>query len=136
MIAGGPGAVARWRQVASRSIAAAGLAVTAELLDAVAALSLVGPRAARIARAAGLPDELGVGTVGEGTLAGSPVTLIREDGDHLLLLFEQGHPERRLAGALGRRPRARPRAGGQRGARAAARRAPLAERLGQHLLGR
>jgi glycine cleavage system aminomethyltransferase T len=92
LVAGGPGAVARWRQVASRAIAAAGLAVTAELLDSGAALSLVGPRAARIARAAGLPDELGVGTVGEGTLAGSPVTLIREDGDHLLLLFEEGHP--------------------------------------------
>jgi glycine cleavage system aminomethyltransferase T len=33
-----------------------------------------------------------VGEVAEATLAGSPVSVVREDGDHYLLLFEHGHP--------------------------------------------
>jgi glycine cleavage system aminomethyltransferase T len=92
IVAGGPGAVARWRQVASRAISTAGLAVNAELLLGSAALSLVGPRSARIVLAAGLPADLGVSEVADGSLAGSPVNVVREDGDHFLLLFEQGHP--------------------------------------------
>jgi glycine cleavage system aminomethyltransferase T len=92
IVAGGPAAVARWRQVASRAISTAGLAVAVEPLPDSAALSLVGPRATRIAVAAGLPADIAVGAVADGTLAGSPVNVIREDGDHFLLLFEQGHP--------------------------------------------
>jgi len=92
IVAGGPAAVARWRQVASRAISTAGLAVRAELLESSATLSLAGPRSARIVAAAGLPADLGIGEVADGTLAGSPVTVVREDGDHFLLLFEQGHP--------------------------------------------
>ena len=57
-----------------------------------AALTLVGPRSARIVRAAGLPAELGLREVADGRLGGSPVTVVREDGDHFLLLFEHGHP--------------------------------------------
>ena len=92
IVAGGPGAVARWRQVATRAISTAGLAVIAEPLPDSAALSLVGPRAMRIAVAAGLPADMAVGEVADGSLAGSPVNVVREDGDHFLLLFEQGHP--------------------------------------------
>ena len=92
IVAGGPAAVTRWRQVASRAISTAGLAVRAELLEESATLSLAGPRSARIVAAAGLPADLGIGEVADGTLAGSPVTVVREDGDHFLLLFEQGHP--------------------------------------------
>jgi glycine cleavage system aminomethyltransferase T len=92
IVAGGPGAVTRWRQVASRAISTAGLAVSAEPLLKSAALSLAGPRSARIVLAAGLPGDLDVGEVGDASLAGSPVTVVREDGDHFLLLFEQGHP--------------------------------------------
>jgi glycine cleavage system aminomethyltransferase T len=92
VVAGNPGAIARWRQVASRAIATAGLAVNAELLLDSAALSLVGPRSPRIVAAAGLPAELGLCEIGDGHLAGSPVTVVREDGDHFLLLFEHGHP--------------------------------------------
>ena len=79
IVAGGPGAITRWRQVTSRAISTAGLAVTAELLADSAALSLVGPRSTRIMDAAGL-------------LAGSPLNVVLEDGDHYLLLFEHGHP--------------------------------------------
>jgi glycine cleavage system aminomethyltransferase T len=92
VVAGGPAAVARWRQVASRAISTAGLGVTTELLEDSAALSLAGPRSARIAVAAGLPGDVGVGEVADASLAGSPVTVVREDGDHFLLLFELGHP--------------------------------------------
>ncbi|MBA3264158.1 MAG: hypothetical protein H0T69_17160, partial [Thermoleophilaceae bacterium] len=92
VVAGGPGAVTRWRQVASRAISTAGLAATAELLVDSAALSLAGPRSARIVAAAGLPAGLGVREIADGRLAGAPVTVVREDGDHFLLLFENGHP--------------------------------------------
>jgi glycine cleavage system aminomethyltransferase T len=92
IVAGGPAAVDRWRQVATRAISTAGLAVDVEPLAGSAALSLVGPRATRVATAAGLPAGMGVGEVADGSLAGSPVNVVREDGDHFLLLFEQGHP--------------------------------------------
>jgi glycine cleavage system aminomethyltransferase T len=92
IVAGGPGAVARWRQVASRAISTAGLAVSVELLADSAALSLAGPRSPQIVAAAGLPSDLGLGEVADATLAGSPLTVLREDGDQFLLLFEQGHP--------------------------------------------
>ncbi len=92
VIAGGPSAVARWRQVESRAISSAGLAVTVEQLPDSAALSLVGPRSARIAAAAGLPTDLAVGAVDDARLAGAAVTVVREDGDSFLLLFEDGHP--------------------------------------------
>jgi glycine cleavage system aminomethyltransferase T len=92
IVAGSPGAVSRWKQVASRAIASAGLAVEAELLPNAAALTLVGPRAARILAAAGLPADLPVNGVADVTLAGAPLLLVREDGDNFLLLFEQGHP--------------------------------------------
>ena len=57
------------------------------------------------------------------------VSVVREDGDHLPAAVRAGPPDRRLAGALGRRPRARAGPGGQRGARAAPGRAPP-DRLG------
>jgi glycine cleavage system aminomethyltransferase T len=92
IVAGGPSAVARWRQVASRAISTAGLAVETEQLGDSAALSLVGPRSARILAAAGLPAELAVGEVADSSIAGSPVNVVREHADTYLLLFEQGHP--------------------------------------------
>ncbi len=92
IVAGGPSAVARWRQVTARAISTAGLAVTTELLTESAALSLLGPRSARIIGAAGLPAELEVHEVADGELGGSPVTVLREGEDNFLMLFEQGHP--------------------------------------------
>jgi glycine cleavage system aminomethyltransferase T len=92
IVAGGPSAVTRWRQVTSRAISTAGLDVTVGSLVNSAALSLVGPRSTRVMRSAGLPAEMSVGRVAEATLAGSPLVVVREDGDHYLLLFEHGHP--------------------------------------------
>jgi glycine cleavage system aminomethyltransferase T len=92
IVAAGPSAIARWRQVATRAISTAGLDVEAELLGDSAVLTLVGPRAAPVLEAAGLPAQHGDNQVAEGMLAGSPVTVIREDHDSFLLLFEHGHP--------------------------------------------
>jgi glycine cleavage system aminomethyltransferase T len=91
VVAGTPSAVERWRQVESRAVASAGLAVEVNLLAGATAFALVGPRAARIVAAAGLPAELGVLDVADATLAGSSLTLLREDGDRFLALFERGH---------------------------------------------
>lgn len=92
IVAGGASSMGRWRQVASRAISTAGLAVGTEQLEQSAALALVGPRSTRIVAAAGLPAEIGVGEVAGGSLGGSPVNLVRERAEHWLLLFEQGHP--------------------------------------------
>jgi glycine cleavage system aminomethyltransferase T len=91
IVAGASGAVARWRQVERRIVSSAGLQVSVDELPDASALSLVGPRAGRIAAAAGLPAELRITEVADSTLAGEPLTLVREDGDSYLLLFERGH---------------------------------------------
>jgi len=91
VVAGTASAVQRWRQVESRAISSAGLAVELDLLDGATALELLGPRAPRIVAAAGLPPRLSILDVADATLAGSPLTLVREDGDRFLLLFERGH---------------------------------------------
>jgi glycine cleavage system aminomethyltransferase T len=92
IVAGTPSAVARWRQVERRAVSSAGLQVSIDALADATALSLVGPRAARIAAAAGLPAELRIAEAADATLAGEPLTIIREDGDSYLMLFERGHP--------------------------------------------
>jgi glycine cleavage system aminomethyltransferase T len=92
IIAGGPSAITRWRQVARRAISTAGLDVQADLLPGSAVLTLAGPRAELVIEATGLPADHGVDEVADGTLAGSSVTVVREDHDSFLLLFEHGHP--------------------------------------------
>jgi glycine cleavage system aminomethyltransferase T len=92
IVAGTPSAVERWRQVESRAVSSAGLAVDVERLAGATALTLVGPRAARILAAVGLPADLGILDVVDGTLAGAPLTLVREDPESFLALFERGHP--------------------------------------------
>jgi glycine cleavage system aminomethyltransferase T len=91
IVAGTPSAVERWRQVESRAVSSAGLAVDVRLLPGATALTVVGPRAARIVSAAGLPADLGILDVADVTLAGSPLTLVREADDSFLALFERGH---------------------------------------------
>jgi glycine cleavage system aminomethyltransferase T len=92
IVAGTPSAVARWHQVERRVVASGGLRVSVDALPEASALSLVGPRATRIISAAGLPGELHILEVADVTLAGAPLTLVREDGDRYLLLFERGYP--------------------------------------------
>lgn len=90
VVAGAPSALARWRQVASRPIAAGGLAVSTKSRDGAAALSVVGPRAVRVMAAAGLPSELALREVGRGTLAGNQLIVVRELPDRFLVLLERG----------------------------------------------
>src|SRR4051794_6263896 len=92
IVAGTPSAVERWRQVESRAVSSAGLAVGLELLRDATALALLGPRAARVVAAAGLPADLCVLEVADLTLEGAPLALVREDVDSFLALFERGHP--------------------------------------------
>jgi glycine cleavage system aminomethyltransferase T len=92
IVAGAPSAVERWRQVESRAVSSAGLAVEVTLLPRAGALTLVGPRAAGIVAAVGLPDRMRIREVSNATLAGTQLTLLREDGDSFLALFERGDP--------------------------------------------
>jgi glycine cleavage system aminomethyltransferase T len=92
IVAGTPSAVERWRQVESRAVSSAGLAVDVERLADATALTLVGPRAARIVAAVGLPADLAILDVADVTLAGAPLTLVREDAESFLALFERGQP--------------------------------------------
>jgi glycine cleavage system aminomethyltransferase T len=90
IVAGAPGAVARWRQVAGGARVHGGSAVAAEPVPGSAAISVLGPRADGVMATAGLPADLPAGGVASGRLAGAPVTVVREDGDHYLLLLEEG----------------------------------------------
>jgi glycine cleavage system aminomethyltransferase T len=55
-------------------------------------LNLVGPRAALVLDAAGLPYDLDPGEAAEGTLDGAPVTVLAEELDRFLVSFEQADP--------------------------------------------
>jgi glycine cleavage system aminomethyltransferase T len=100
VVAGTPSAVQRWRQVESRAVSSAGLEVEVTLLAQAGALTLVGPRAPGIVAAVGLPDRMRIHDVANTTLAGTQLTLIREDGDSFLALFERGDPPPAVLEAL------------------------------------
>ena len=90
VVAGVPSAVARWRQVMGRAVAGAGLPVTVRSLSGASALSLVGPRAARVLERAGLPAGSELHGVAGGVAAGTAVTVVCEAADHFLLLLGEG----------------------------------------------
>lgn len=100
IVAGTSSAVERWRQVESRAVSSAGLAVEVTPLPQASALTLVGPRAPGIVAAVGLPDGMRLHEVAEVTLAGAPLTLLREDDDAFLALFERGDPPPAVLEAL------------------------------------
>jgi glycine cleavage system aminomethyltransferase T len=59
--------------------------------ESATALTLVGPRAARLLDDAGLEPGLPVGGVRQSWFAGTPVLLLREAGDRFLLLLDADH---------------------------------------------
>ena len=93
VVAGMPSAVARWRQVTGRAIAGGGLAVTAREVSGGTALSVVGPRAARVLERAGLPADLPLHGVIAAELVHTPAVVVHEEHDHFLLLLEGGELE-------------------------------------------
>lgn len=90
LVAGAAGAVDRWRQVVSRAAAHTGTTVSARVLAEADVLSMVGPKAATVLAASSLPADLDPGSVEEGGLAGSAVSVLCEDRERYLLLFPRG----------------------------------------------
>ncbi len=64
--------------------------MTVQPLSGASALSLVGPRAARVLERAGLPAGIELHGVSGGVVTGTPVTVVRETADHFLLLLGEG----------------------------------------------
>jgi hypothetical protein len=90
LVAAPAAGLARWRELARRSVVA-GSRLACRTAPSTDVASLVGPRAAKVLRAAGLPHDLVVG----GTRSAASVVVVREAADRFLLLAE---------GARGRDP--------------------------------
>ena len=81
-------AAARWAGIVRHAVVTGAAVGCTDRSDSATALTLVGPRAARLLDDAGLEPDLPVGGVRETWLAGSSVLLLREAGDRFLLLLE------------------------------------------------
>jgi glycine cleavage system aminomethyltransferase T len=94
IVAGSPAAVDRWQRVMREAGRTTGAGVSAGLAEEAAALSIVGPHAAEVMAAAGLPgpdlSERGVAT---GLLAGCRTSVLREEPERFLLLCPDGCTE-------------------------------------------
>jgi glycine cleavage system aminomethyltransferase T len=89
LVVGPATSIAVWRRLARGSLIG-GSAIHWRDLSASVGLALVGPRAAQVLAAAGLPDDLAVGAVASAQLAGRPVALVREAPHRFLLVAELG----------------------------------------------
>jgi glycine cleavage system aminomethyltransferase T len=90
LVIGAHPSVARWRRFAREAVVAGSAIGCRDLAADASAISLVGPRAVDVLRGAGLRDGIAVGGVAAGTLAGSPLTLLREDVHRFLLVLHAG----------------------------------------------
>jgi glycine cleavage system aminomethyltransferase T len=77
--------IGRWRRVVQRSVVSGGR-VGCEELRGMQAVTLIGPRAARVLAAAGACDGLLPGATVAGALAGAPAVVVCEAPDRYLLL--------------------------------------------------
>jgi glycine cleavage system aminomethyltransferase T len=80
-------AAARWTRFVREAIVTGAAIGCTDRSEAASALTLVGPRAARLLDDAGLP-EVPVAGVIESWWAGGPVLLLREAADRFLLVLE------------------------------------------------
>jgi glycine cleavage system aminomethyltransferase T len=78
---------ARWRELARRSMLA-GTRLTCRELPGMAVVSLVGPRAAGVLKAAGLPGDLPAGGAAAALLGTTPAVVVRERADGFLVFAE------------------------------------------------
>jgi tRNA-modifying protein YgfZ len=91
LIVGALGAVERWRRIAREAVIGGSPISAAEVTDDWAAISLIGPKAAKLLAMAGLPAGMAVGDLGSGIVEGASATLVRVSADHWIALLEAGH---------------------------------------------
>ena len=91
LIIGAMGAVERWRRVAREAVIGGSPISAAEVTDDWAAISLIGPKAAKLLAMAGLPADMAVGDLGSGIVEGASATLVRVSADHWIALLDAGH---------------------------------------------
>jgi glycine cleavage system aminomethyltransferase T len=88
LVVGPSGAVERWRRVAREAVIGGSPIAAAELTDAWAPLSLIGPKAPRLLAMAGADADLPVGGLGATTFEGAPALVLRAGADHWLALLD------------------------------------------------
>jgi glycine cleavage system aminomethyltransferase T len=88
LVIGPAGAVERWRRVAREAVIGGSPISAAELTDAWAPLSLIGPKAAKLLAMAGLDGDVPVGGVVTGAVEGAPAVVLRAGADHWLALLD------------------------------------------------
>ena len=88
LVVGPSGAVERWRRVAREAVIGGSPISAAELTDALAPVSLIGPKAPRLLAMAGAEAELPIGGVCPTTVEGAPALVLRAGADHWLALLD------------------------------------------------
>lgn len=91
LVIGALGAVERWRRIAREAVIGGSPISAAEVTDDVAAISLIGPKAASLVAMAGLSAECAVGGLETGVVEGAAATLLRVSADHWLALLDADH---------------------------------------------
>jgi glycine cleavage system aminomethyltransferase T len=81
--------IGRWRRVMQRSVVSGGRVSSGDVAG-MRAVSLIGPRAARVLAGAGVCDALLPGAAVAGTLAGASAVVVCEAPDRFLLLVDAG----------------------------------------------
>jgi heterotetrameric sarcosine oxidase gamma subunit len=84
-------AAARWAGIVRHAVVTGAAVDCTDRSDSATALTLVGPRAARLLDDAGLEPDLPVGGVRESWFAGSSVLVLREAADRFLLVLDADH---------------------------------------------
>jgi heterotetrameric sarcosine oxidase gamma subunit len=84
-------ATARWASIVRHALVTGAAVDCTDRSDSATALTLVGPRAARLLDDAGLEPDLPVGGVREGWFAWSSVLVLREAADRFLLVLDADH---------------------------------------------
>lgn len=88
LVVGPSGAVERWRRVAREAVIGGSPISAAEVTDAWAPLSLIGPKAPRLLAMAGVETELPIGGVCHTMIEGASALVLRTGADHWLALLD------------------------------------------------
>jgi len=83
-------AASRWAGIVRHAVVTGAAVDCIDRSESATALTLVGPRAARLLDDVGLEPDLPVGGVRESWFAGASTLLLREEGDRFLLLLDAG----------------------------------------------